>query len=1842
MAINTTLYQSSPYFDDYVSSGNEAKGHLKVLFKPGVPVQTRELNQLQTLLQAQVDRFGSHVFEEGSRVLDGDVTIDGNIFFIDIVLTQEDLKISSTSSPQVPSADVLTRVGLIKKIDSIIDTDSGLVGLTADVLDYEALVTTDDETKYRLYLRYTKRTATEGIFTVGQTIRSQTTLSGTSVSAGTAIGTVNNVGFATKLHVDKGIYFVAGHFVNVEASDVIIERPNVNTRLTGRLAFKVTESIKTVTDDSSLYDNATGVPNTSAAGADRYTILLSLVALTDQTSIRNITYNTNKVFQLTGASATEFVSLLALQNGKKIQALSTKYSSREGTLGDTLAKRTLEESGNYALDKFIIETREAYNDELGNNGKYEATGADITTLKAKYIVDVNPGVAYVEGKRTQIANRFSLLVDKARDTKTGEVVTTSSGVGTYIEGTFSDATLPDIQTDNSPNSSYIVGGTSPETTITPTNIEKVRGTGLNTVYRLYFNLGTASYRDVNDATTIIDATVSPQVQFNSIDPTFKVRGNKLTNKLVPLPRKAVNGVTTGSTTFVARKEFSGTSGVAGDYTVDITSIGSGIVILENVGSGETFTSTNPNDYLITNGATFGTVTDVTLTDSFTKAQITMSNITVIGAGDELTAIASVKTSLSLASKTKASTTITTTGGSPVGVQTGDIIDLGQTDIIGITSITVPDSPTQEISLKDFVLDNGQRDDSYKNGTLTYIGSDEITGTVTIGFDYFTHGSGGYFSYESYPAVFDYEKIPTYKGHRLSDVFDFRGTGGASLSPNSKINTVIDYYLPRYDSLVVTRQGEFLVTKGVSQLNPVPPARTKGSMVLYNLYVPPFTFNAKAIRKEYFDHRRYTMRDIGDLEKRISNLEYYTSLSLLERQATDKEIFDSAGERFKNGIFVDSFTGHNRSDVTDPKHVCAIDKNKGELRPSFAINQVEVRVDGVSPDNYVRLPAVATKTLVKQKYAAVSESVVPYAVANYHGLISLSPSDDVWVEVKRRPNVVENFDHNYDNFTVGSDSSKTLETEWTTTTHEVVPPIDGLDPEAAEAVWWMSSLLQGPYLASIERQLAKDPDNVKLSSEADGVRDFMASEDIHPAFRKPRPRAPERVIIPFIRSRRVYFKATGLKPSTRHFSYIDDINITAYSTTLNGDDSPSASSFEDFQFRDVVDTNRLDFYDKNAGEAFVAAGDARRDLTSDVNGTLEGYFIIPNNTSVRFPIGKKTFVLTDTNSGVDDKSITSRAQTYYNSSGTMELIDGNDGETRLPNLVFPKTEVTPPPPKKEITNPDITYDIITPDPVPTFSLSTDLNTVIEGESFGITLTTTNVADGTNVPYTISGNGITSADLGGVSLTGNFGVYSNTATISFTASNDGVSETSELFTIRLNNNPDVFVQVGIDDDTEFTPTGSSQFNIGVGSASDFAFEDPLAQSFRIGGFGVDDSPTREENLRGCFVKSLDLYFQTKDDTLPVTVQIVEVENGTPTSRIVKNGYKSLIPSSVSTSTDSSSATTFTFDSMVYLDAEKEYAFIVRSNSPTYRLWLSEIGNVDLITGEKIDKDPYLGVAFRSSNASTWTPVQTRDIKFNLNVHTFLASGETSRTRAVGPGSVTETNTGDFLSVVKNAPFTVTSVQFSPGQIILPKTSISYTLTIGGTAYNLNPNGTHLYLPSAVTVSTASDIVLDANLTSEDEYLTPAIDFDRISLICNGNKINGEESDPPFDPTSETNPASGNATARYISKKVVLNDPADKLNVYIGANQPEGSRVRVYARFDDEIASPQVLDLKDASWVELSSTSIPETTDEEVTTFTEVAYEIDPTNDFTQFQLKIVMTSTDAAQVPVINDLRAIATI
>ena len=61
MPINKNLNQA-PYFDDY----DAEKQFYRVMFKPGYAIQARELTQLQTMLQNQVESFGDNIFKEGS------------------------------------------------------------------------------------------------------------------------------------------------------------------------------------------------------------------------------------------------------------------------------------------------------------------------------------------------------------------------------------------------------------------------------------------------------------------------------------------------------------------------------------------------------------------------------------------------------------------------------------------------------------------------------------------------------------------------------------------------------------------------------------------------------------------------------------------------------------------------------------------------------------------------------------------------------------------------------------------------------------------------------------------------------------------------------------------------------------------------------------------------------------------------------------------------------------------------------------------------------------------------------------------------------------------------------------------------------------------------------------------------------------------------------------------------------------------------------------------------------------------------------------------------------------------------------------------------------------------------------------------------------------------------------------------------------------------------------------------------------------------------------------------------------------------------------------------------
>ena len=145
MAIDTTLTAGAPYYDDWSTSANGDKNYLKILFQPGRPVQARELTQIQSGIQDQIDKLGRNIFVEGTRVLDGEMDIDNKTRWIEVELT----------SAAVAAATDLDRplIGKIIYCDSGSDKPSGTpanVDVYATILDYEIIA--DD--KYRFYVRY--------------------------------------------------------------------------------------------------------------------------------------------------------------------------------------------------------------------------------------------------------------------------------------------------------------------------------------------------------------------------------------------------------------------------------------------------------------------------------------------------------------------------------------------------------------------------------------------------------------------------------------------------------------------------------------------------------------------------------------------------------------------------------------------------------------------------------------------------------------------------------------------------------------------------------------------------------------------------------------------------------------------------------------------------------------------------------------------------------------------------------------------------------------------------------------------------------------------------------------------------------------------------------------------------------------------------------------------------------------------------------------------------------------------------------------------------------------------------------------------------------------------------------------------------------------------------------------------------------------------------------------------------------------------------------------------------------------------------------------------------------
>lgn len=256
------------------------------------------------------------------------------------------------------------------------------------------------------------------------------------------------------------------------------------------------------------------------------------------------------------------------------------------------------------------------------------------------------------------------------------------------------------------------------------------------------------------------------------------------------------------------------------------------------------------------------------------------------------------------------------------------------------------------------------------------------------------------------------------------------------------------------------------------------------------------------------------------------------------------------------------------------------------------------------------------------------------------------------------------------------------------------------------------------------------------------------------------------------------------------------------------------------------------------------------------------------------------------------------------------------------------------------------------------------------------------------------------------------------------------------------------------TPQTPAPIGSFLDEFGEPTDVG--DPLAQTFFT--YGVTG---------GCFVTKIDIWFQSKDSALPVTLEIRNVVNGYPGPNLIsKWSTVSLPPSAVNISNNSSLSTTFAFTRPIYLQENKDYCFVLMANSNKYNVWTSKFGDESVETGNTIFEQPYIGSLFKSENNITWTAEQTEDIKFKIYRADFDISTPYAFTSKVNAPPILLR--GSVMSVTTGSAVVVVDLDFQHGYKTGDKVAFSGVPTA---VYRGIPVGT-ISNPSGFTITVTSE--------------------------------------------------------------------------------------------------------------------------------------------------------------------------
>ena len=163
-----------------------------------------------------------------------------------------------------------------------------------------------------------------------------------------------------------------------------------------------------------------------------------------------------------------------------------------------------------------------------------------------------------------------------------------------------------------------------------------------------------------------------------------------------------------------------------------------------------------------------------------------------------------------------------------------------------------------------------------------------------------------------------------------------------LQNNSVFENDLVYYQPRLDLLELDYKGNFNVKYGTSSDDPQYPVGSINSMTLYYLMLPAYTEAPEDVTRVYCENKRYTMRDIGTIDDRVTAIENYIMMSDYELDTNNIAIYDLNGYQcIKTGFIVDMFTDELYGDFEIYGYRCSIDQENGNLRPDFKMNIIQL-------------------------------------------------------------------------------------------------------------------------------------------------------------------------------------------------------------------------------------------------------------------------------------------------------------------------------------------------------------------------------------------------------------------------------------------------------------------------------------------------------------------------------------------------------------------------------------------------------------------------------------------------------------------------------------------------------------------------------------------------------------------------------------------------------------------------------------------------------------------------------------------------------------------------------------